>query len=160
MPKIFRIRYIPSETVELSSDILLYRDNQFLITEWVPIKPRNDISNGISCVFLDNGWKISAMMDSKRKIIYWYCDVIDIEYNKTNDTYFLYDLLIDIKITDGRVEILDLDELAKAYEEKLISKEQVLMSLKRTDNLLRLAYKVNLPVYVNEIIRKLTGREC
>ena len=27
-----------------------------------------------------------------------HCDIVDIEYNKETDTYFLYDLLTDIKI--------------------------------------------------------------
>mgnify|MGYP001175469454 FL=1 len=160
MPRIYRIRYIPSETVDLSSDTLLFRDSNYLITEWVPIKPRNDITNGISCVFLNEGWKISVMMDQIRNKNYWYCDVIDIVYDETNDTYFLYDLLTDIKITENSVEIIDLDELAQAYEEQLITKEQILKSLKRTDRLLKLIYKRNVPEYVNDLIRNLTGREC
>lgn len=158
MPRIYRIRYIPSETIDLSSDRLLYRDKHYLITEWKPIKPRNDIKYGISCVFLDKGWKISAFMDADRKINYWYCDIIDIEYKEETDTYSLYDLLTDIIIMpDGRVLIIDLDELAAAFEQELITDKQLSMSLRQSNDLLRMIYSTDVPEYVKNIINSHTG---
>ena len=41
-----------------------------------------------------------------------YCDIIDIDYDIENDTYYLYDLLTDIRINKDSIEVLDLDELA------------------------------------------------
>ena len=141
MARIYRVRYIPSETIDLSSDKLLYRDNKFLITKWKPIKPRSDVFSGISCVFLEQGWKISAFFGQDNEIIYWYCDIVDISFNRETDTYYLYDLLTDIKILpDGRVEIIDLDELAIAFEENLITNEQLIKSLKQSNSLLDLIY--------------------
>jgi len=160
MPKIFRIRYMPFEKVDLSGDTLLFRDDKYIVTEWVPIKKRDDISFGISCVFIDEGWKISGMMDEDKNIKYWYCDIIDIDYDIENDTYYLYDLLTDIRINKDSIEVLDLDELAEAFSQGMITEEQVLMSLKRTNNLLSFAYKNDLPSYTKSIIRKLTGKEC
>lgn len=158
MARIYRIRYIPSETVDLSSDELLYRDNKYLITQWNPIKPRNDIKNGISCVFLEQGWKISAFFGENKKIIYWYCDIVDIIFNRESDTYYLYDLLTDIKIMpDGRVEIIDLDELATAFEESLITNEQLIKSLKQSNSLLDLIYTRDVPQHMREIILNYTG---
>lgn len=160
MPRIYRIRYIPFETVDLSSDSLLYRDEHYLITKWLPIKPRNDISSGISCVFLEHGWKISAFLDSQNKIKYWYCDIIEIEYNESTDTYYLNDLLTDIRILpDGRVEVIDLDELAIAFEEGLITDRQLSMSLKRSNELLNMIYGNKMPSFAVDIIRSHTGRE-
>jgi len=160
MPKIYRIRYIPSETINLSADRLLYRDEKHLITEWEPIKPRDDVRHGISCVFLDKGWKISAFLDESRKLIYWYCDIVDIEYNRETDSYLLYDLLVDIKILpDGRVEVYDLDELAAAFELSLITEKQLYMSLRQSNGLLQLIYTSDLPGYVNSIIKDYTGVE-
>ncbi len=161
MPRIFRTRYIPSETVDLSSDMLLYRDQRYLITHWNPIKPREDIAFGISCVFLEKGWKISAILDHERKLKHWYCDIIEIEYEKSTDTYYLYDLLTDVRIlNDGRVEVVDLDELAIAFEEGLITAKQLSMSLKRCNSLLDLVYNQELTKQVSHIIREHTGLEC
>jgi predicted RNA-binding protein associated with RNAse of E/G family len=159
MPRIYRIRYIPSEVVDLSSDTLLFRDQHYLITEWKPIKPRNDIAWGISCAFLENGWKISAFMDKDKQIKYWYCDIVDIDYNQESDTYNLYDLLIDVKImVDGKVEVIDLDELGLAYESGLITRKQMLLSLKQSSSLLKLIYSSDLPASVQNIIYNTTGR--
>ena len=158
MPKLFRIRFIPQESIDISSDNTLYRDNCYLITSWKPIRSRTDIISGVSCVFLEEGWKISAFMDREDHIKYWYCDIIDIKYDPKEDTYFLYDLLIDIIIReDGKVEVIDLEELAKAFDEGLITKEQLAMSLIRSNNLLRKIYQQDIPAYVTDIIRSHTG---
>jgi predicted RNA-binding protein associated with RNAse of E/G family len=158
MPRIYRIRYIPSETIDLSSDRLLYRDENYLITEWEPIRPRDDVKHGISCVFLNKGWKISAFLSQSRELMYWYCDIVDIQYNKEADIYYLYDLLTDIRIMpDGRVEVFDLDELATAFETSLITERQLLMSLRQSSELLGLIYSTDLPEYVKNIIEEYTG---
>ena len=160
MPKIYRIRYIPSEITDLSSDELLYRDNMYLITQCKPIKPRDDIFYGLSCIFIENGWKISAIMDQDKKIKYWYCDIIDICYEQENDTYFIHDLLTDVKIKpDGMIEVIDLDELAAAFEDGLITKEQMLASLRKTNNLLNLIYSLDMPTHIMNIVREFTGLE-
>ncbi|NLZ80487.1 MAG: DUF402 domain-containing protein [Clostridiales bacterium] len=158
MARILRNRYIPLETIDLTADELLYRDENYLITRWTPIKPRKDIASGVSCVFLKKGWKISAFSDDSKKIVYWYCDIIDIEYDKETDTYLLNDLLADIKIMeDGKVQIIDLDELAIAFEEGLITKNQLISSLKKSNELLSLVYRNDVAAMVKEIILKHTG---
>ena len=128
----------------MSSDKILYRDNRHLITKWYPIKHRDDITSGISCVFIDKGWKISAFFGHDEKA----------------DTYYLHDLLTDIKIMpDGRVEIIDLDELAVAFEKNLITNRQLIMSLKQSSSLLDLIYTRSFPEYIREIIMNYTGIE-
>jgi len=160
MTKIYRIRYIPAETIDLSSDKILYRDNRHLITKWYPIKPRDDITSGISCVFIDKGWKISAFFGHDEKILYWYCDIVNVNFDEKADTYYLHDLLTDIKIMpDGRVEIIDLDELAVAFEKNLITNRQLIMSLKQSSSLLDLIYTRSFPEYIREIIMNYTGIE-
>lgn len=161
MPKLYRIRFIPFETIDISSDALLYRDNAHIVTQWYPINPRPDISSGISCVFLKEGWKISAIMDESNTVQYWYCDIIDIDYDEKEDVYRFYDLLTDIKIDrDGRIEVLDLDELAIAYEQSLITQDRLLKSLKQSYNLLKFLYATDVSVYMSDFLKKLTGREC
>ena len=53
--KMFRKRFIPDEIVDISSDEVLERNENIIITKWTPIKPRGDISGGISYTFLKRG---------------------------------------------------------------------------------------------------------
>lgn len=155
MTKLFRVRYLPFEIVELSSDRILFRDSSYLITSWEPIRPRADIKSGISCIFLNEGWKINAIRDNQDRIIYWYCDIIDIRFDLKEDAVYFHDLLVDIVIREDRsLEVLDLDELATAYDNGLITKEQLLLALHRCNSLLRMIYNTDVPSYMSEIIRK------
>jgi predicted RNA-binding protein associated with RNAse of E/G family len=160
MPRIFRTRFIPSETIDLSNDTILYRDDNYLITSWEAIRTRDDIMCGVSCLFLNEGWKISAFFDHERRLKYWYCDIVEIIYNRDEDIYHLNDLLTDVRITNGKVEVLDLDELADAFEEGLITQRQLVMSLKRADKLLKLAYNTDLSSYASDILEKHTDWKC
>lgn len=145
-PIIFRTRYIPFETVDISSDELLYRDEDLLITRWKAIRPRTDISGGISYTFLNEGIKISRFYDAQKSFAYWYCDIIDVDYDQALDRYTLIDLLLDVKLMpDGTMKVLDADELAVALEEGLITQEQACRSLKKMDSILQKVYQNNFP---------------
>ncbi len=145
-PSIFRTRFIPFETVDISSDELLFRDDDILITRWKAIKPRADISGGISYTFLNEGIKISRFYDAEKKFAYWYCDIIDVQYDRDSDKYTLIDLLLDVKLMpDGTMKVLDADELAEALEEGLITQEQACRSLKKMDSILRKVYSNSFP---------------
>ena len=122
--KIYRKRYIPNEIVDISGDELIYRDEEKLITRWNPIKPKDKIAKGESCVYFSKGWKISKFYRKDGSFKYWYCDIISYEYNEKDDEYLIVDLLLDVIVhIDGSYEILDEDELQDAYEKKIISKE-------------------------------------
>ncbi len=145
-PIILRTRYIPFETVDISSDEMLFRSDDILITRWKAIRPRADISGGISYTFLRDGVKISRFYDADKNFAYWYCDIIDVEYDSTNDQYTFLDLLLDVKLMpDGTMKVLDADELAVALEEGLITQEQACRSLKKMDSILQSVYKNNFP---------------
>lgn len=145
-PVILRRRYIPSEIVDISSDELLFRSNDLLITKWKAIKPRADIYGGISFAFLNKGYKLSRFYDKDGQFLYWYCDIIEVLYDASSDTFTLNDLLLDIKIfPDGRVILLDSDELADAIEEGLITERQASMSLRTLDVLLKMIYSGDFP---------------
>lgn len=145
-PTILRQRFIPFETIDISGDEVLFRDEELLVTRWKAIRPRNDISGGISWAFLKEGLKISRFYNNLNQFAYWYCDIIDAEYDCALDKYTLVDLLADVKIyPDGKMEILDLDELAEAMEENLVTKERACSSLKKLDKLLQMVYSGNFP---------------
>ncbi len=70
-------------------------------------------------------------------ILYWYCDIID--YEKEFDKITFIDLLADVKVfEDGRIEILDLDELKEALEIGLIDNKRFLDAINKLNKLLRL----------------------
>lgn len=145
-PTILRQRYIPFEIVDISSDELLFRNDDILVTKWKVIRPRTDFSSGISYAFIKKGYKISRFFDDKGTFLYWYCDIIDVDYNEKTDTYKMIDLLVDIKLLpDGTLKVLDCDELAEAMENKLITLEQSCCSLRRLDELLKMIYEGNFP---------------
>lgn len=145
-PKILRKRYIPDEIVDISSDELLYRDEQILVTRWNTIKPRKDISWGISYTFLNEGYKISKFFDKESNFLYWYCDILDICYNHQEDEYVLKDLLIDVKIyPDGKLQLLDLDEFADAVKKKILTGEQIIKGIEVLDALFEIINEDKFP---------------
>ena len=145
-PIVLRRRYIPLEIVDISSDELLFRSESLLVTKWISIKPRPDFYGGISFTFLDRGYKLGRFYDQNGRFLYWYCDIVEVQYNQETDTYTLNDLLVDIKIfPDGEVRLLDAEELAQAIEEGLISNEQASKALKTMDGLLKLIYERSFP---------------
>ncbi|MCX8131322.1 MAG: DUF402 domain-containing protein [Clostridia bacterium] len=145
-PTIFRRRYIPNETIDITGDELLYRDEEVLITKWKAIRPRPDISGGISYTFLKEGYKISRFYDNSGKFIYWYCDIIDVDYKSDSDTYTLIDLLLDVKLLkDGTLMVLDADELAEALEKAFVTKEQACRAMRIMNKILKMIYKKNFP---------------
>lgn len=148
-PKIFRTRYIPFETVDISGDEILLRNDDLLITKWKAIRPRKDISGGISYTFLKDGIKISRFYNSSNEFAYWYCDMIDVYYDRELDQYTLNDLLLDIKLMpDGTIMVLDADELAEALEKGLITQEQACSSLRKVDKILKMVYDKSFPPQV------------
>ena len=145
-PSIFRKRFIPYETVDISDDELLYRSDELLITRWTAIKPRSDFYGGVSYAFLKEGFKLSRFHDSKGGFLYWYCDAVDVLYDSERDRYTFEDLLVDIKVLPGgETRVLDTDELAAALEEGLITAAQACRALRTLDRLLKLVYEGNFP---------------
>jgi protein associated with RNAse G/E len=145
-PIVLRKRYVPSETIDITGDELVLRNEDLLVTKWKPIKKRPDISGGMSFTFLKEGYKVSKFFGPSGEFKYWYCDIINVLYDEFNDKYTLVDLLLDVKMTpEGHVEVLDMDELAEALEKDIISKEEAVTSLRTLDRILRKVYAGKFP---------------
>ena len=145
-PKMFRKRYIPSEVIDISNDEMIYRDNEVIITRWKPIKPRNDFMGGVSYTFLNEGYKVSRFYKENKKLMYIYCDIINVYHDEYEDEYVVTDLLIDVKIyPDSKIEVLDIDEMVEALTDRIITQEIACDSLKKLDRLLKLFYSNNFP---------------
>lgn len=142
--KIYRKRYIPNEIVDISKDNVLLLTDELMITEWIPIKPRGDMSYGKSYTLFKDGWKISQFFNENKELICWYCDIID--YRVLNDEYTLIDLLVDVKIyPNGEYEVLDLDELDEAVNEGLIDISKKEEALNKLNKLVELIKKGEFP---------------
>ena len=137
---LYRCRYIPDEKILLDDKIIFINDD-LIITEWVPIRPKKNFAHGHSCVFINKGFKISKLYDSDRKFLFTYCDIVKVIIDKNKNNFFVYDLLVDVVIeNDGTIKVLDLDELAEAFEKNLIDKKTAIYALNRTNALLSEIY--------------------
>lgn len=140
-PVLYRKRLIPSECIRLDSDEILLRSGRLLVTRWKTIRPKKTLSHGASCYLLDKGWKISRFLDHEDRLICWYCDIIDYSHDAGTDTYIFTDLLADVLIyPSGEIRVVDLDEVAQALEEGLLTPEQACVCMRRLDGLLREIY--------------------
>lgn len=152
--KMYRKRFVPDEIVDISSDKVLERDEDIIVTKWEPIKPREDIGGGISYTFLGKGYKISKIFDTNGNFIYWYCDVLEYTYDSAKDEYVFIDLLADVKIyPDGRIEILDFDELTEAFQNNVITKVQLLKAIKSVNMLIQMKQNEIFPPEICEKYR-------
>ncbi len=139
--KLYRKRYIPNETVFLKDDEIISVDSETIITKWDTLKPRKDFAKGISVYYLKEGYKVSELINSDNKTVYYYCDIIEPIYNEKDNSYIFNDLLADVKVySNGKIEVVDLDELAEAFKKGLITSSQLCKALKQLDRLLKIIY--------------------
>ncbi len=137
--RLFRKRFLPDEVVELRDDKILFQSEKLIITDWDVLKPRKDIAHGLSAYFLDLGVKVSKVYDDSGHLVYWYCDIVDLEIKE--NSYIFTDLLVDVLVyPDGHVEVLDLDEFADISEKDIIDKATCLKILRHTNALLKRIY--------------------
>lgn len=140
-PMLYRRRFIPDELIHLKDDIILVLEPNLIITKWKTLRPRKDISRGMSAFYLDRGFKVSKLYDDQDQVVYWYCDIIQAKTDPEKNTVIIEDLLIDLILyEDGSMRIVDLNELAEAIEHKLISQEEANYALRTVDSLLQIIY--------------------
>ena len=151
-PRLFRRRFIPDENIELKDDMILALEPNLIITSWNVLKPRRDISRGVSAYFIDKGIKVSKVFDNAGQMVYWYCDIIETHYDEKEYTYTFNDLLIDVVVyPDGQVEVLDMDEFADAMEQGILSVGTIAHAMRATDDLLHTIYAGEFEKYTHYI---------
>lgn len=140
--RLYRRRLIPSECILLKDDIILEQNDEFIITKWNTIHPKPDFSHGCSCYFLREGIKVSKIYREDGTLVYLYCDIVDFTFDEATETLTVTDLLADVILyPEGRMEVVDLDELAEAMERELITKEQMTTCLRNLNHLLSMIYR-------------------
>lgn len=157
-PSLYRRRVIPNECILLKDDQILQCDDNTIVTAWKAIHPRSDLSHGYSCYYLKRGYKISKFYRSDSTLMYWYCDIIDYQDGPEENSVLALDLLADVVIyPDGKIRILDLEELAEAFEKKLINEAQLKKALTSLGNLMDAIYENSISALEAPIIKALAA---
>jgi len=140
--KLYRKRLLPQECLLLKDDVIEEVNDEVIITSWKTINPKTTFDHGCSCYFLNEGFKVSKFYRPDGSLLYWYCDIVNYDYDETDNALNVTDLLADVIIyPDGRYKVVDLDELAEAMEKGLISTELAQIALRSLNNLLSLIYR-------------------
>ena len=138
MPKIYRRRYIPNETVHLADDEITLCRPDLLITRWKCLKPRDDFASGISAHYINRNFKISKFLKADGSLHYYYCDIIKTISENGGEDLIFCDLLADLIVhVDESVEVLDLCDLRRAYDDGLIEIDDVFTAIEALDDLMQ-----------------------
>ena len=152
---LYRRRLIPDECILLKDDIILYADDDHILTKWNTLKPKKILHHGDSCYYLNKGVKVSRFYTEDNMLICWYCDIVSYEWNEEKTSLLTTDLLLDVLVyPDGSFKLLDMDELAQASAEKLISDTLLQNSMLTANRLLNEIYdnrfyEIYSPVFLN-----------
>ena len=136
-PILYRKRIIPEEIILLDKDEILYQDEGHIVTKWNTIKPKKILHHGCSCYFLKEGYKVSKFYREDGTLLYWYCDIINYIYDSSENSYVFTDLLADVLVyPDGKVEVVDVGEIADALTDGSLTIEEMIPALRSLDALL------------------------
>ena len=136
-PILYRKRIIPEEIILLDKDEILYQDEGHIVTKWNTIKPKKILHHGCSCYFLKEGYKVSKFYREDGTLLYWYCDIINYTYDSSENSYVFTDLLADVLVyPDGKVEVVDVGEIADALTDGSLTIEEMIPALRSLDALL------------------------
>jgi len=148
--QIYRKRLIPAQNIPLKDDIILFYDDDIIVTKWDTINPKTEFNHGTSCYFFKEGIKVSKFYRADNSLLYWYCDIVEYEFDKELNRLTVVDLLADVLIyPDGTVKVVDLDEMADALGEGIISTQLLQQGLYRLNALLTNIYSGNFSEFQN-----------
>lgn len=140
-PELYRKRLIPEQNIPLKDDTILFSSDEIIVTKWNTINPKTEFNHGTSCYFFKEGIKVSKFYRADNSLLYWYCDIVEYEYNESLNRLTVVDLLADVIIyPDKTVKVVDLDEMADALGQGLISSELLQLGLYRLNELLARIY--------------------
>lgn len=151
-PLLYRKRIIPEECIPLKDDVILYSDEEKIVTRWKTLHPKDSFDHGTSCYYLKEGFKVSKFYRADGSLLYWYCDIISYVHNEEENSYVFTDLLADVLIyPDGHVEVVDVGEIADALEDGTLKQEEMIPALRSLDKLLGIIYSGKFGTLKDEI---------
>jgi predicted RNA-binding protein associated with RNAse of E/G family len=140
------------ECILLKDDTVEYSSDDILITSWKTLNPKTEFSHGCSCYFFKEGFKISKFYKPNGQLLYYYCDIVEFDYDEKEQSLTVTDLLADVIIyPNGIHKVVDLEELADAQEQALISSAQLNRSLRQLDKLLNIIQKGDFPKLLTQM---------
>ncbi len=149
---LYRRRLIPDECILLKDDKIVSQNDSIVITRWDTLNPKAQFQYGASCYFLKEGFKVSKFYRSDGSLFCWYCDIMQYDYDAAANTLVATDLLADVIIQpDGTVKVVDLDELADAFEQGLLSASALKTALRQLNHLRSLIYENQFRLLQNEL---------
>lgn len=138
---LYRRRLIPDECVLLDKDVIVKHTKDVIVTKWKTLNPKTAFQYGASCYFLKDGIKLSKFYRKDNSLFCWYCDIVQFDYKQESNTMIVTDLLADVIITpDNAVKVVDLDELAEAFDKGLLSADGLKAALLQLNTLLSRIY--------------------
>jgi hypothetical protein len=138
-PILYRKRIIPDECIKLKDDVILYHDSTMIMTSWRAFRQKDYLSYGYSCYFLDQGFKMSKFYRDDGTFSRWYFDIVSYQKGPEDNSIMVVDLLADVVIyPDDHFEVVDLDELAEAYDKSLLTAGQMHECLESLDRLIKI----------------------
>ena len=149
---LYRRRLIPDECIPLKDDKVVKQTDEVIITTWDTLNPKTKFQYGASCYFLKEGFKVSKFYRADKSLYCWYCDIVQYDYDASEGRLVTTDLLADVVIMpDGTVKVVDLDELADAFEQELLSADMLKAALRQLNHLLSLIYGNQFGCLQNEL---------
>lgn len=149
---LYRRRLIPDECILLKDDVILRQTDDIIVTKWKTLNPKTAFQYGASCYFLKEGIKVSKFYRGDGSLFCWYCDIVEYDYDAEGNSLTVTDLLADVIITpDGAVKVVDLDELAQAMDEGLLSAASLKKALVQLNTLLTRIYSNQFFLMQNEL---------
>ena len=149
--KLYRKRLIPQECILLKDDIIEFSSDDILITSWKTLNPKTNFSHGCSCYFFKEGFKVSKFYKPDGQLLYYYCDIVEFTFDEETDALTVTDLLADVIIyPDGTHHVIDLDELADAQEQNLITGVQLNRALRQLNKLLTIIQRKEFSVLLEK----------
>lgn len=138
---LYRRRLIPDECVLLDKDVIVKHTKDVIVTKWKTLNPKTAFQYGASCYFLKDGIKLSKFYRKDNSLFCWYCDIVQFDYKQESNTMIVTDLLADVIIMpDNAVKVVDLDELAEAFDKGLLSADGLKAALLQLNTLLSRIY--------------------
>ena len=116
-------------------------NDEVIVTKWNALKPKKDLHHGYSCYFLNRGFKVSKFYAADNSLLYYYCDIVNYEFNKEENSLLVTDLLADVIVyPDGFVKVVDIDEMVQCLDSGDIDLDLLKVSLTALDSLLKIIY--------------------
>ena len=107
-------------------------------TKDINIKIADNNYSWLQLAIEDKNYWITAMYNEKGELIQYYIDITEKNVINSGENSYFFDLFLDIVVlNNGKIFLLDEDELEKALEENKITREQYDFAYEVADNIIK-----------------------